>query len=127
MDILAEKHPKQKFSGLKSRATALDVGRNSTSWAQSLVRPAIPEGLGYPHAGNARLVLGLGRQAPINSFASNIAVRGLLIPKIVEILLQTWLQLLERQMHLLTIAPGDWHIDEMEPSLRPDAWRQEAS
>ncbi|MEO8272084.1 MAG: hypothetical protein ABI557_20405, partial [Aureliella sp.] len=90
MDISPIKTNNQRFSSIKTVETALLVGKNSTTSAQKLLESAIPEGLGHQHSADLRLVLGLGRQPPINGFASNTAVRALLVPIFIEIIMRTW-------------------------------------
>lgn len=127
MHILHPKTHYQTFPKLKTVKTALEVTENATARTRGLLRAAMPDGLSDQQATDLRQVLGLGRQPPINSFASNTHVRSLLVPRFIEVLMRTWSLLCERQMQFLTIAPDGWHIDEERPILRPKAWREEAA
>lgn len=127
MDISPIRTNNQRFSSIKNVETALLVGKNSTASAQKLLRSAVPDGLGHQHYADLRLVLGLGRQPSINGFASNTTVRHFLVPVFIDVIMSTWSLLGGRQMQFLTVSPGDWHIDEKAPVLRPRIWRAESS
>ena len=126
MEISRPKTQSQSFSRQKTIQTALGVTEHATVLARALLSSAIPNGLCHEQAADLRLVLGLGRQPSINSFASNTATRAQLVPAFIEIVMRTWSHLFERQMQFLTITPGDWHVDEKHPVLRIKAWRDEA-
>lgn len=111
----------QGFANLNAREPFVGYDKARTHFED-----CVPNHLGDPVYRSLCQILGVAESKQAAAYASNITFMQQLSRGLQQVIADEWHLNGQRELHILTVTPGDWVVSEYEPVVDLKRWRAEA-